>query len=86
MLVPQITIGSNGYNQVLLKNRSGRQVLVQMRYGSHHDEICELLESNGIQYNDKHAHVNFQMPDKMFEEKAEMFLQIAQLNKEWWVG
>ena len=81
-----VSIASSGYNQMLVKKRSGNNVLVQLRYGSKRDEILEILESTGVQYNDQHRQFRFQMPANMFEQRADMFLRIAQLNKEWWVG
>jgi len=81
-----VTIVCNGYNQMLVRKRSGNNVLVELRYGTKRDEILELLESNGVQYNDKHRHFKFQMPATMFREKADMFVGIAELNKAWWAG
>lgn len=81
-----VSIVSNGYNQMLVRKRSGNSVLVELRYGNKRDEILELLESNGVQYGDKHRHFKFQIPAAMFKDKADMFLGIAQLNKEWWGG
>jgi len=81
-----VSIVSNGYNQMLVRKRSGNSVLVELRYGGKRDEILELLESNSVQYSDKHRHFKFQIPATMFKDKAEMFLGIAQLNKEWWGG
>lgn len=81
-----ICIASSGYIQMRVRQRSGKNVLVGFRYGGKRDEILELLESNGVQYSEQHRHFRFQMPPKMFKENSEMFLQIAQLNKQWWVG
>ena len=41
-----------------------------------------MLESNGVQYNEHHHAFRVQMAPDMFKEKAQMFVQIAQLNKE----
>ena len=81
-----IVVASGGYNQLLIEQRVGKNVLVLFRYGAKRDEILELLESNGVQYNEQNRHVHFQMAADMFEKKAEMFVKIAQLNKNWWVG
>ncbi len=81
-----VCIASSGYNQMVLRKRSRNNVLVELRYGNKRDEILELLEANSVQYSDQHRHFKFQMPARIFEEKADLFLQIARLNKEWWVG
>ena len=81
-----IVVASGGYNQLAVRKRSGNNVLVGFRYGSKRDEIQALLDSNNIQYNEQHPRFRFQMTPEMFQEKGPMFVQIAQLNKEWWVG
>ena len=78
--------GSGGYNQLAVRQCSGNNVLVKFRHGGKRDEILELLESNGVQYNEHHHAFRVQMAPDMFKEKAQMFVQIAQLNKEWWIG
>ena len=65
---------------------SGNYVLVRFRYGGKRDELQELLESNGVQYTEQHRRFGFQMACELFEEQKDMFVQIARLNKEWWVG
>jgi hypothetical protein len=81
-----VSIAASGYNQMLVRRRSGNNVLVELRYGGKRDEILEILESNGVQYNDQHRHFKFQMPAQMFQAKGDMFVSIAQLNKQWWVA
>ena len=81
-----IVITSGGYNQMAFRKRSGNNVLVAFRYGSKRDELLELLDSNNIQYNEQHRRFRFQMTPEMFKEKGGMFVEIARLNKEWWVG
>ena len=81
-----ISLSASGYNQMLLKKRSGANVLVQLRYGDERESIQKILESHGIQFNDQHGQFKFQMGANKFEEHADMFVQIAQLNKEWWVN
>jgi hypothetical protein len=81
-----IVIASCGYNQLAVRKRSSNNVLVGFRYGDKRDEILELLESNGIQYSEQHQRFRFQMTPEMLKEKAEMLVQIAKLNKEWWTG
>ena len=81
-----VSLSANGYNQLLLKKRSGKNVLVQLRYGDQQETIQALLDSTGIPFNDQHGQFKFQISADNFEEHADMFLQIAKLNKEWWVG
>ena len=80
-----ISLVSNGYNQISVHDRSGKKVLVELRYGSKRDEIAELLDSAGVQHTDRYSHFKFQMPASSLEKSADMFLRIARLNKEWWV-
>ncbi len=75
---------SSGYIQMRVIRRIGKSVLVGFRHGGKRDEILELLESNGVQYTEQHRRFRFQMPPEMFKEKSDMFLQIAQLNNQWW--
>lgn len=81
-----IVISSSGYNQLVIRNRSGSNVFVGFRYGGKRNEIQELLESNGVQYSELQRRFRFQMALEMFKQKHDMFVQIARLNKEWWVG
>jgi hypothetical protein len=81
-----VSLSVNGYNQMLFKKRSGKNVLVQLRYGDQQESIQALLDAKGIQFNDQHGQFKFQIPADKGEEHSEIFLQIAELNKEWWVG
>ena len=81
-----ISISANGYNQLFLKKRAGKNVFIQLRYGSEKDAIQALLESNDISFNDRYRQFKFQIPADSCEKHADMFLQIAELNKEWWVS
>lgn len=80
-----ISIVSNGYNRISVHDRSGNSVLFVLRYGSKRDAIMETLESAGVQYTDRQSQFKFQMPTSSLEKNADMFLRIAQLNKEGWV-
>lgn len=81
-----VSLSASGYNQLLLKKRSGKNVLVQLRYGDEQETIQTLLDSKGIPFNDQHGQFKFQISADNFEEYADMFLQIAKFNKEWWVA
>jgi hypothetical protein len=81
-----ITLSANGYNQMSVKKRSGTNVLLEVRYGAEQEAIRVVLDANGVQFNDQHGMFKFQIPTGSIEEFSEMFLQIAKLNKEWWVG
>jgi hypothetical protein len=81
-----VSLSVNGYNQMLFKKRSGKNVLVQLRYGDQQESIQALLDAKGIQFNDQHGQFKFQIPADKGEEHSEIFLQLAELNKEWWVG
>lgn len=80
-----VVIASGGYNQLLLTNRSGNNVLVQFHYGGKRAEILELLSDKGVQCTERSHRVHFQIAADMLEDKAEMFVQIAELNKDWWM-
>ena len=80
-----VVITSSGYNQLLLENRSGNNVLVHFHYGGKREEILELLSDKGFQYTERRQRVHFQIASDMLEDKAEMFVQIAELNKDWWM-
>lgn len=81
-----ITIASNSYNQMVVRNRSGKNVMIELRYGAKKEEIKNVLEQFGIQHIDQHRHFKFTLPERLIKEKADVFIKIAQLNKEWWVG
>lgn len=80
-----INIVRDGYNQMLVRTRSGGNVLIELRYGSKRDQIAQLLEANSIQYNDRYKHFIFSISIERAEEKAELFSQIAALNNRWWI-
>ena len=79
-----INIVRDGYNQMLVRSRSGGNVLIELRYGAKRDEIAQLLEGNSIQYNDKYKHFVFAISIQRATEAREMFSQIALLNNKWW--
>ena len=80
-----INIVRDGYNQMLVRTRSGGNVLIELRYGSKRDQIAQLLEAKSIQYNDKYKHFIFSISIDRAEKEAELFSQIAALNNRWWV-
>ena len=59
-------------------------MLLKFRYGAKRDEMQELLESNGISFQERRSAFRFQMTTEMVKSKREMLEQIARLNKEWW--
>ena len=79
-----INIVCGGYNQLLVRMRSGGNVLIEFRYGAKREEIAQLLEGGSIQYNDKYKHFIFSMSAKRAKEDTELFLEIAKLNSRWW--
>lgn len=81
-----IVITACGYNQMLVKPRSGRNVLVVFRCGTKQDEIRLVLDANEIQYAEQHDRFKIQLSPEMIEEKSAVFVQIAELNNGWWVG
>ena len=50
-----IVIASAGYNQLAVRKRSGKNVLVGFRYGDKRDEIQALLDASRVQYNEQHG-------------------------------
>ena len=79
-----INIVRDGYNQMLVRTRSGGNILIELRYGSKREEIAQLLESHSIQYNDRYKHFNFSISIKRASENPELFTGIAKLNNCWW--
>ena len=47
--------------------------------------FLELLSDKGFQYTERRQRVHFQMASDMLKDKAEMFVQIAELNKDRWM-
>ncbi len=80
-----VNIVRDGYNQMIVRRRSGGNVLVELRYGSKRDEIAQLLESRSIQYNDKYKHFVFSLSVSRIAQETELFQRIAELNNQWWV-
>lgn len=81
-----INIVCRSYNQLLVRPRSGGNVLIQFRYGSKQEEIAQLLEARSIQYNDKYKQFSFSMSAQRAMEDADLFVEIAKLNSQWWAG
>jgi len=79
-----LTINANGYNQMVVRLRSGKSVLISLRYGSKRTEIETVLEEMEVQYTDKRKQFFFQIPTKRIDDLKEGFRKIATLNKEWW--
>ena len=79
-----INIVCGGYNQLLVRTRSGGNVLIEFRYGSKREEIAQLLEARSIQYNDKYKHFIFSTSAQRAMEDSELFVEIAKLNNRWW--
>jgi hypothetical protein len=44
------------------------------------------LETNGVQHTEQHRRFHVQMPPEKFKEKGQLFVEVARLNKEWWVS
>lgn len=81
-----VNIVRDGYNQLIVRSRAGGNVLIQLRYGTKHDEIAQLLESRSIQYNDKYKCFVFSMKADRIEREMDLFKQIARLNNQWWLN
>lgn len=81
-----IVISSSGYNQLIVRSCSNKNVLVAFRYGNKQEEIQEHLESHGVQYTEHRRELRFELAPEKFKEKNDMFIQLAHLNKEWWIG
>lgn len=79
-----ITISSGGYNQMYFKKRYEGSVLIVFRFGSKMEDIEELLQNNGINFTVDNKKFKIQLYEKQIEEKLEVFLEIAKLNKRWW--
>ncbi len=79
-----INVVCGGYNQLLVRTRSGGNVLIEFRYGSKREEIAQVLEAHSIQYNDKYEHFIFSMSVQRAMEDNELFPGIAKLNNRWW--
>ena len=79
-----ITINSQGYNQMYFKKRYGESVLVIFRYGGHRDEIETILQENDMNYTDDHKRFKIQMIESSIVENEDMFKRIAALNNQWW--
>jgi len=80
-----INIVRDGYNQMLVRRRSGGNILVEFRYGSKKEEIAHLLEGCSIQYNDKYKHFIFTISVQRAAEENVLFAEIAKLNDCWWL-
>jgi len=81
-----ITLTVGGYNQMVVRKRSGKSVLISLRYGSKREEIETILEEMEVPYTDKHKQFHMQMPGKKVSEFRDKFQKIATLNKQWWNG
>lgn len=79
-----ITLTVGGYNQMVIRKRSGKSVLISMRYGNKRDEIEAVLEDMEVPYTDKHKQFHTQIPSTKVNEFKDNFREIATLNKRWW--
>lgn len=79
-----ITISSGGYNQMYFKKRYEGSVLIVFRFGSKMEEIEELLRNNEINFAVDNKKFKIQLYERQIEEKLNIFLEIAKLNKKWW--
>ena len=78
-----INIVKDGYNLMVLRNRSGDNIYFEFRYGDSHEASMELLESNSIQYTDRARHLRFVSAASRIGSSPELFTEIAKLNKQW---
>ncbi|MCH8046647.1 MAG: hypothetical protein IID44_23335 [Planctomycetes bacterium] len=79
-----ISIAVASHRQLTFRKRSGANVLVQFCYGTKQEEIQNVLDENGVQYNDKNRHFHCLIGANRIEDLKEMFVRIAELNKNWW--
>jgi hypothetical protein len=70
---------------MIVRRRSGGNVLIELRYGTKREEIAQLLEGHSIQYNDKYKHFVFSMSTDRVPQESELFAKIAVLNNQWWI-
>ena len=70
-----------GYNQLSIRKGAGKNVLLRFRYGAKRDEMQELLESNGISFQERRSGFRFQMTTEMIKSKREMLEQIARAEQ-----
>lgn len=81
-----IVIASGGYNQLSVRKRSGNNVMVSFSYGSQREALLELLETCGLPYSEQSRRYRLQLAPGTLAERSELFLEIARLNKDWWLG
>lgn len=79
-----INIVRDGYNQMIIRERSRGNLLIELRYGSKRDSIAGLLDADSIQYRDTNKHFVFSISIERAEKEGELFSQIATLNNRWW--
>ncbi|TWU08385.1 hypothetical protein [Stieleria varia] len=80
-----INIVLDGYNELIVRERKGGNVLIEFRYGEKREELAQILEANSIQYNDRYKHFIFAISVQRIPNEAEMFASIASLNCRWWL-
>ena len=56
-------------------------MLVYFHYGGKREEILELLSDKGFQCTETRQRVHFQIASDILKDKAEMFVQIAELKQ-----
>lgn len=79
-----INIVKDGYNLIILRNRSGGNIYFQFRHGENRESLIELLETNSIQYTDRGKQLRFVSSASRIDDTPELFMQIAKLNKQWY--
>jgi hypothetical protein len=80
----RITIGCDGYNQMLVHQRKGTKALLAFRFGDKKDEIQAVLDSTDISYTERPKQFTIMLNEKELDEHMELFRQIAELNNRWW--
>mgnify|MGYP003132799451 CR=1 FL=1 len=79
-----INIVQDGNNQMQIRARAGSNVLIEFRFGSHLEEVIELLEAQSIQYRNNPKMMVFSISNKRVFEDDVLFREIARLNNRWW--
>lgn len=79
-----INIVKDGYNLIILRNRTGGNIYFQFRHGDNYDSLIELLESNSIQYTHRGKQLRFVAASSRITESPTLFTEIAKLNKLWY--
>lgn len=81
-----ISIKSQGYNQIYFKKGYSDTILTIFRYGKNREEIEEILQRHEIDYSDDHKRFKFRTKEQKIDGMKELFREIATLNKQWWLS